>query len=194
MERKKLVIIGTIVAAFAVFVAWAVLTIPDGPPPIQGDPAKAREMEYGENTIREEIGGKLVWELQTSYSSVDIKTQATSFKDAKGKYYFADGKELTLTAPEGSYDSKTKNVKLKGGVTATTSDGAKLTSKELEWLAGEDRLVATGEARISQPGMIIEADRIEGWNQFQEFKATGNAHLVQEKSKEGAEPKWESSR
>ena len=78
MERKKLVIIGTIVAAFAVFVAWAVLTIPDGPPPIQGDPAKAREMEYGENTIREEIGGKLVWELQTSYFFSNISRASLS--------------------------------------------------------------------------------------------------------------------
>ena len=92
-----------------------------------------------------------------SSSTMDIKTQASTFKDVKGKYYFPDGKVMTLTAPEGSYDSKTKNVKLKGGVTATTSDEAKLTSKELEWVSGKSRLIASGEARISQPGMKLEA-------------------------------------
>ena len=170
MERKKIVAIGALAAVFAAFVAWTVFSIPDAPQS-QGASKKAEEMEYGENTIREEIGGKLIWELKTSSSSMDIKTQSTTFKDAKGKYYFADGKVLTLTAAEGSYDS------------------AKLISKELEWLAGKDRLVATGEARVSQEDTSIEADRIEGWNQFQEFRATGHAHVVKEQDKKGAKAK-----
>ena len=188
MERKKIAAIGTITVVFAVLVAWTVFSIPDAPQN-QDDSGKAREMEYGENTIREEIGGKLIWELKTSSSSMDIKTQATTFKDAKGRYFFEDGKELTLTAAEGSYDSKTKNVKLTGGVAATTSDGAKLTSKDLEWVAGKDRLVATGEARVSKDDTSIEADCIESWNQFQEFKATGHAHLVKGRDEKGEKKK-----
>lgn len=185
MERKKLIGIGAIIVAFAALAAWTVFSIPDAPP-AKPDAAKTREMEYGENTIREEIGGKLLWELTTSSTSMDVKTQATTFKAAKGKYYFPDGKVLTLTAPEGSYDSKTRNVKLKGGVVATMTDETKLTSKELEWVSGKDRLIATGEARVSQPGMYLEADRIETWNKFQEFKATGHAHVVKEQDKKGA--------
>ena len=188
MERKKLIGLGAIIAVFIAFTAWTVFSIPDAPP-VTADSAKTKEMEYGENTIREEIGGKLLWELTAASSSMDVKTQATTFKDAKGKYYFPDGKVLTLTAPEGSYDSKTKNIKLKGGVTATMTDDTKLTSKELEWASGKDRLVATGEARVSQPGMYLEADRVESWNQFQEFQATGHAHLVKEQDKKGAKAK-----
>ena len=188
MERKKLIGLGAIIAVFIAVSAWTVFSVPDAPP-VTPDSAKTKEMEYGENTIREEVGGKLLWELTMSSSTMDIKTQASTFKDVKGKYYFPDGKVMTLTAPEGSYDSKTKNVKLKGGVTATTSDEAKLTSKELEWVSGKSRLIAIGEARISQPGMKLEADRIEAWNEFQEFMATGHAHLVREKEKEGAKAK-----
>ncbi len=180
MERKKLIGLGAVIAVFIAFTAWTVFSVPDAPV-VQTDPAKTREMEYGENTIREEIGGKLLWELTTSSSAMDIKTQSTTFKDAKGRYVFADGNEMTLTAAEGSYDSKTKNIKLKGDVTATMTDGKKMTSKELEWVSGKDRLVATGNARVSQPGMYIEADRIETWNEFKEFMATGHAHIVQEK-------------
>ena len=188
MERKKLIGLAAIIVVFLAFAAWTVFSIPDAPP-VTTDPAKTREMEYGENTIREEIGGKLLWELTMSSSTMDIKTQSSTFKDVKGKYYFPDGKVMTLTAPEGSYNSKTKNVKLKGGVTATTSDEAKLTSKELEWVSGKSRLVAIGEARVSQPGIILEEDRIEAWNEFQEFQASGHAHLVREKEKEGAKSK-----
>ena len=133
MDRKKVVALGAAVTAFAAFAAWTALSIPD-PPPVQ-ETSQQQEMEYGKNVIREEVGGKLVWELVTSSSTVDMNTQTTVFKNAKGKYYFADGKELTLTAPEGNYNGETKNVKLWGGVTALMSDGTKLTSKELEWLA-----------------------------------------------------------
>lgn len=188
MERKKLIGLGALIAVFIAVAAWTVFSIPDAPP-VQPNAEKPREMEYGENVIREEIGGKLLWELTTSSSTMDVATQASTFKDVKGKYYFADGKVLTLAAPEGNYDSKTKNVKLKGGVTATTSDEAKLTSKELEWVSGKSQLTAIGEAKVSQPGMTIEADRIEAWNEFQEFRATGHVRLVREQEKKGAKTK-----
>ena len=53
---------------------------------------------------------------------MNVDTQATTFKDAKGKYCFEDGRVLTLTAAAGSYDSKTKNLKLTDGVQASLSD------------------------------------------------------------------------
>lgn len=184
MNRKKMAIWGGLLL-FAVFVAWTVLSVPDHPAPVPENERKPVEMTYGQNTIREEAGGKLLWELTTASTAMDMKSQATRFTDAKGKYYFPDGKALTLTAPSGNYDSKTKNVKLSGGVTAVMSDGTKLTSKELEWVSGKDLLVATGDARVEQPGMRLEADRIEGWDEFKAFRATGKVHFVQEKDKKG---------
>lgn len=183
MNRKKIAIWASLLIAVG-FVAWTALSIPDPPEPVPANAQKPKEMVYGQNTIREEIGGKLLWEITTSSTSMDMKTQSTVFKDAKGKYYFPDGKVADLTAPEGSYDSKTKKVKLVGGVTATMSDGTKLTSKELEWVGDKGRLIATGTAHVEQPGMSIDADRIETWEQFQAFQATGNVHMVQDKSKD----------
>ena len=37
--------------------------------------------------------------------------------------------------------------------------------------------------------MYLEADRIETWNKFQEFMATGHAHAVKEQDKKGAKKK-----
>ena len=188
MERKKLAAIGAVVV-FAALAAWVTLSIPEPPAPSEQGTTKKREMEYGENTIREEVGGKLLWELTTASSSIDVDTQDTTFTGAKGKYFFADGNVLTLTAKEGRYESKTRNLKLIGDVEAVMSDGSKLTSRELEWVAKEDRLVATGKARVSKPDVSLEADRIESWDQFQEFRATGNVHLVREQDGKGAKEK-----
>ena len=121
MNRKKMALWG-LLAVFAGFVAWTALSIPEPPAPIPESERKPKEMEYGENTIREEIGGRLLWELTTSSTKMNVDTQATTFKDAKGKYCFEDGRVLTLTAAAGSYDSKTKNLKLTDGVQASLSD------------------------------------------------------------------------
>ncbi|MBR1761151.1 MAG: LPS export ABC transporter periplasmic protein LptC [Schwartzia sp.] len=180
MSRKKIALWG-LLAAFAAFAAWTALSIPEPPAPIPESEQKPKEMAYGENTIREEIGGRLLWELTTSTTKVDVNTQATTFKDAKGKYCFEDGRVLTLTAAAGSYDSKAKNLKLTDGVQAVMSDGSRITAKSLEWVGGEDRLVAEGDAHVSQPGISVKADRIETWDQFQEFRATGHAQIVKEK-------------
>ncbi|MBR5163082.1 MAG: LPS export ABC transporter periplasmic protein LptC [Schwartzia sp.] len=188
MGRKKLAAIGAVVI-FAALAAWVTLSIPEPPAPQDPGATKKKEMEYGKNTIREEVGGKLIWELTTASSSIDVKTQDTTFTGAKGKYYFEDGKVLVMTAKEGRYESKTRNLKLIGDVEAVMSDGSKLTSRELEWVAKEDRLIATGKARVSKPDVSLEADRIESWDQFQEFRATGNAHLVREQDGKGANEK-----
>ncbi len=88
---------------------------------------------------------------------------------------------VTLTAPKGVYASESKNIKLMGGVHVTTTEGAELVSDALEWVASEDRLVATGNAKLTQPGVLAEADRIEAWARFTAFRASGNARLVKER-------------
>lgn len=183
-KGRSKAVLAAAAAGFAGLIAWTVLSVPKPPPPEEEIPREAREMEYGVNTIREETAdGRLVWELTTESSRVDVNTQASSFENAAGKYYFADGRVLTITAPSGVYDSKSRNVKLTGGVQAETTDGERLTSRVLEWVAAEDRLIATENARFTKPGFSVTADKIEGWSGFSRFRATGRAHLVKEKER-----------
>ncbi len=188
MDRKKIAM-WLSVLVLAGFSAWTAMTIPDHPEPIPESERKPQQMTYGENTIREEAGGKLFWELTTASTPVDMKTQATTFKDAKGKNNFPDRKGARLTAAGRSYDSKKKVVKLEGGVEAVMSDGTKLTSEALEWVGAKDVLIATGKAHVEKDDMTLDADRIEGREQFQNFKAKGSVHLVKDKKKKGAESK-----
>jgi len=85
---------------------------------------------------------------------------------------------LTLTAPKGFYDEKTQNIKLTEGVKATNTDKSELTSKELEWVAKDGRLIASGSAKLIREDFEATGDKLEAWGDFDQFRAEGNAHLV----------------
>ncbi len=178
-DKAKLLVLAAVVI-LAGMIAWTVFTVPPEPKATD-EPAKPQNVEYHANTITEEKNGRRVWDIKADTSITDVVTQATTFKNALGHYYQEDGTIVTLTAPEGVYASDTKNIKLLGGVRATTTDGSELISDALEWVAAEDRLVATGKAKLTRPGVMAEADCIEAWEGFTRFRAAGNARLVKER-------------
>lgn len=176
---------GNKLKAFVLFLAavligltvWTVTSVPDPPPEEENKDAVSKVMTYEDNTIREEENGRLVWEVTAKTTAMDTDTQTTNFTEARGKYYLPGGKVLTLTAPRGRYNGRTKNVRLTGGVKAKTTEDEELTSQSLEWVASEDRLIATGKASVSKPGFIVTGDRVEAWQEFTKFRATGHAHI-----------------
>ena len=65
-----------------------------------------------------------------------------------------------------------------GNVAITTSDGAKLSSKELRWTAKDELLAAVGDATAVKDDMKASGDRIESTDGFNKIKIIGKAHLV----------------
>ena len=177
MNKKTTLLIAAALIILAVGLAWTGLTIPSEP---AESPEEPRAMEYQSNFLSEEKNGRVIWDLRSESTTVDMATQATVFKNPIAHYYREDGTVLTLTAPDGTYASDTKNVKLFGGVKATVTDGSALTSNALEWVAGEDRLVATGKAVLSRPGIEARGDKIEAQEAFTVFRAEGNAYIKKE--------------
>ncbi len=165
-------------AILAVVIVWAVLTVPK--PPSEEDIKKeqTKYMEYGPNTIREEQNGKLIWEIVSESSRMNLQTKETEMNKITAKYYQANGNVLTLTAPKGYFDEKTQNIKLTDGVKAINTDKSELTSKELEWTAKEGRLVAAGAAKLVKEDLEVSGDKLEAWDDFEQFSATGHAHIV----------------
>ena len=177
MNRKRTPLIVAALFALAAGIAWTVFTVPEEPAEAPEEP---KAMEYQSNFLSEEKNGRVIWDLAAESSTVDMATQGTIFKNPVGHYYREDGTVLTLTAPGGRYDSGTKNVKLSGGVKAVATDGSTLTSEELEWVAGEDRLIATGSAVFSQPGIEVRGNKIEAQAAFTIFRAEGHAYIKKE--------------
>ena len=178
MNRKTTLLIAAAILVLAAGLFWTVLTVPPEPPEAPKEP---KAMEYQSNFLSEEKNGRVIWDLKAESTTVDMATQGTLFKNPVGHYYQEDGTVLTLTAPSGVYDSATKNVKLFGGVHATTTDGGDLKGEALEWIAGEDRLIAAGKAVLLRPDLEVRGDKIEARAAFTVFRAEGNAYIKKEK-------------
>ena len=178
MNRKSTILIAAAVLLLAVGIFWTVVTVPEEAP--EEAPDEPKIMEYQSNFLSEERHGRVIWDIKAEATSVDMTTQATVFKNPVGHYYQEDGNVLTLTAASGTYDSATKNVKLSGGAKATTSDGGVLTSDTLEWVAGEDRLVAAGKAGLTRQDLEARGDKIEAREAFSVFRAEGSAYIKKE--------------
>lgn len=182
MEKKKMMIYGAI-AALVLVVVWAVVTVPK--PPTKEEAAKAAKkfMEYGEQTLNEEKDGKKIWDLTTKRAVTEMSTNNTEFFEIVGHFYTKDGKIITVTAPHGRYIDKTKNIYLDGKVKAVSSDGAVLTGEKLSWEAKKEILTAEGKAKLTKEELSAEGDKLEAYNNFEEFRATGHAHIIKGKAK-----------
>lgn len=178
MNNKLKLLTFAAIAAFLGVIVWAVMSVPAEIPPEEAKKEEPKFMDYGPNTIREEQNGKLIWEVSSESSRMDMKTKETVMNKITGKYYQKDGKILTVTAPKGFYTDTTRHMKLVEGVKAVNSDGSTLTSKELEWLDKEGVLVATGDARLVRPDLEASGDRLEAREGFDVFVAIGKAHVV----------------
>ena len=181
MEKKTKIMLMLAAAALVIAIGWVVFSVPDEPKVQEAADPGPKLMEYSSNTIKEEKNGKVLWEITAEQTKMNVDTQDTIFQNVTGKYYQQDGKMLTITAPHGVYNSKTRNVKLDSGVKAFTGDGDTLDCASLEWVADAGNLIATGRAKLVHGDAIIMAERIEAYDEFNAFKASGHARIVKGK-------------
>ena len=183
MSKRGKIFLGLVAAVLLGVIAWTVLSIPTPTPPEAVDASEQKLMRYGKNTIAEEKNGVKIWDLTSESSVMNVDTQDTDFTNIIGHFYEKDGTVVEITAPHGFYNGKVKDIKLDGGVQVTTTKNAKLTSDALTWDNTKEILAALGNAKGTQPGMEINGDKIESWDGFQSFKATGHAKVVRGKAK-----------
>lgn len=177
MSKRNKILLGLGAALFAALIAWAVWTVPDAPD-ISDTQDETYIMTYDDNTICEEKDGRKIWELKAEHMSVDIRTQNIKLEKIAGHFYAEDGRTVEVLADGGSYDNETKDIVITGHVSASTSDGAKLTGDELHWLAQQEMLAAVGNAIASKDDMSASGERIESTDGFQKIRIVGKAHLV----------------
>ena len=176
MEKyQKPIMLAAALAVIAVIV-WAVMTVPDQKPNNEQDGGVV--ISYDGNELSEEKNGRKIWDLTAEHIDVDVDKHITRMTKLKGHFYAEDGRVTEVTADNGQYDEKSRDVVISGNVNVSNSDGAKLTSKELAWQAKEGILTAKGEARITKDDMLAEGDQIESRDGFNKIKVSGKAHLV----------------
>lgn len=163
---------------FVCLIVWVVRTTPDTPPPIK-NVAPPTVMEYEGNTITEEKDGKIIWELTSEKMRIDSVTQNIELDGVTAKFYqHDDEKSWTLTADKGIYYDSDSIIHVEGNVKVTNSDGAELTSDQLEWLGEEDTLAAIGNVKISKDDMRAYGDIAYSDNGFRHFGLLGHAKVL----------------
>lgn len=176
MSMKAKILAGLAILLAVGVVVWAVMTVPD-PPPMTNEKEGPRIMSYDNNVISEEKNGRKIWDLTAEHTEVDVDRYDTVMTGVVGHFYGENGRVVEVKSDKGIYSGKSKNIKLTDNVIITTNDGIRLTCKELEWLAKQEILAASGEARVTKDDMLATGDRIESMDGFNKIKITGKAHL-----------------
>ena len=177
MSTKWKVFLGALGFLFFCLVVWVVRTTPDAPPVVEKLDTP-RTMSYEGNVLSEERDGVKIWDLSADSMQVNTANQNVEMVNPVAHFYPKDGNVVELRAKHGVYDQMTKNVHVDSEVIVTTKDGAKLTADVLDWVAGEETLIAEGKVKVTKEDLLAEGDRIEARKGFQHFKIQGNAHIV----------------
>lgn len=177
MDKRLKILTAVGVVLFVCLVIWTIRTTPEAPEPTERiEPPKV--MEYEGNTIVEEKDGVKIWELTSEKVRVDTTTQIAEFDKVSGKFYQEDGKVLELTANNGTYDQKSKDVHVEGDVVVLDGDGGKLTTKNLDFKSAEEILIANEDVKIFKDDMQAFGDRAESKDGFKHFFLKGHARIL----------------
>ncbi|MBR6013505.1 MAG: LPS export ABC transporter periplasmic protein LptC [Selenomonadaceae bacterium] len=177
MDKKIKILIGIGVILFVCLVTWVIRTTPKAPPP-QEKIEPPTVMEYDKNTITEEKNGVKVWEISADKIKMDSVTQMAEFEKVEGKFYQEDGKVLSMTGNSGVYNQQTKDVHVEGDVTVIDGDGAKLTSKNLDWKSEDETITATEDVKIFREDMRAFGDFATSNDGFRHFVMKGRVRIL----------------
>ena len=178
MSTRDKILAAIVVIFFVCLVTWAVRNAPPTPPPVEKiEPPTV--MEYEGNTLVEERDGVIIWELTCEKMRIDSVTQNIELDGVTCKFFQQDEeKSWQLTAQKGIYYQTFKVIHVEGDVVVTNSDGAKLTSGQLDWFGEQEMVVATGEVKISKDDLRAFGDMAYSNNGFKHFGLWGHAKLM----------------
>ena len=114
-------------------------------------------------TLRDEQDRK-VWEFRAGQIEVSEDRNVTHVRDLKEGTYFRDGKATTtFTADEVHYDAITKQLELRGHVTANDKRGLSIAAPYLAWNPKERKFVATDNVTGSVQGLKFATRGMQLW-------------------------------
>ncbi|MDD4894502.1 MAG: LPS export ABC transporter periplasmic protein LptC [Candidatus Omnitrophica bacterium] len=103
--------------------------------------------------------GKKSWDL--SGKSADIFSDVVKLKSVVGNLYGKD-EDIKLTADNGDFDKAQSKIHLQENVVITTSSGAKLTTKSLDWDRKNQLVTSKDIVNIEKGNMVTTASGVYG--------------------------------
>jgi LPS export ABC transporter protein LptC len=119
-------------------------------------------------------GGK---EIEIEGDSANIFTQNVLLMNVVAKAY-ADETPVTITADQGNYDKQANEVHLKQNVVATTQDGTRLLTEELDIDPAKRTLATEANAEVTKDNINIEGKGASGDSNLKKVKFKKNVTVV----------------
>ena len=121
------------------------------------------------------------WELSAKKAEVKRDTGLTDLKDLEATFNGEDGNALRLKADEGTFDSNTKAIKLNSrdkDITITSSNGYRMSAKDLSWDGKGKQLKTDEKVRLSGKNIEIEGKGLVARSDLQEVRITNGVKTV----------------
>ncbi len=128
--------------------------------------------------LTESKDGEKSWEVYAATGHYDIQKVVASLNDIVGNYYEKGEVVMSFTAPNGSYNSETKELKLFGVVKIVGKDDAKVTTNSISLVTSEDKIKAEGNIVINRANEVIAlANKGSVSTDFKNFELYDNAEI-----------------
>jgi LPS export ABC transporter protein LptC len=128
--------------------------------------------------LTESKDGAKSWEVYAATGQYDIQKVIAELNDIVGNYYENGEVVMSFTAPNGSYNSETKELKLFNGVKIVGKDNAKITTNSISWVTTEEKIKAEGNIVINRANEIIAlANKGSVSTDFKNFELYDNAEI-----------------
>jgi len=116
-------------------------------------------------------------ELEIEGQSADILAKTVDLLNVVAKAY-AEETPVTITADQGNYDKEKNKVHLKKNVVATTKDGTRLLTEELDILP-EKRMIETDvQAEVKKDNINIEGEGAQGDSRLKKVRFKKNVTVI----------------
>ncbi|MHB8172884.1 MAG: LPS export ABC transporter periplasmic protein LptC [Nitrospirota bacterium] len=121
------------------------------------------------------------WELTARTATMKKDTGQARLTDLEAVYNAKNGTVLTLTADNGTYNSKTKRMKAVGKgkeVVITSNSGYRMTSPSLAWDGIKKELTTKDEVTLSGKDIKIEGKGMIARSDLQEVRITNGVKTI----------------
>ena len=116
-------------------------------------------------------------EIEIEGDSADILAQTVELSNVVAKAY-AEETPVTITADQGNYDKQANRVKLQKNVVATTENGTRLLTEELDIHPSEHIMETDVKTEVKKDNINIEGEGARGDSNLKKVKFKKNVTVV----------------
>jgi LPS export ABC transporter protein LptC len=160
MRKIPLVILGGVIL-FLLVMGGMLVTKSRGAKSQAPEPAESKaDYRIKEVHLQEEDRGRGSWQLDADYGEVFEGLGKTLMKKVTIRIN-EPARAWTVNSDEGELARDSKDVELKGHVVVVSSDGLRLETHRLNWMAKEQRVWTDDPVTIWRSGMVVRGQGFE---------------------------------